>query len=66
MAVEKNDEIIEEEAQVEIDEQPEGLPVDVTIEGEEVREEKPEDDFNANLAENLDERTFLGRFSARL
>ena len=47
MAVEKNDEIIEEEAQVEIDEQPQGLPVDITVEGEEVREEKTEDDFNA-------------------
>ena len=54
MAVEKNNEIIEEELQ----EQPEGLPVDVTIEGEEeVVEERPQDDFNANLSEDMDERT---------
>ena len=54
MAVEKNNEIIEEEIQ----EQPEGLPIDVTVEGEEeVVEERPQDDFNANLAEDMDERT---------
>ncbi len=58
MAVEKNDEIIAEDAQAEeILEQPEGLPVDVEVEGEEVVEERPQDDFNANLAENMDERT---------
>ena len=57
MAIEKNDEIIEEEAQVEEDAQPEGLPVDVSVEGEEEIEERPQDDFNANLAENIDERT---------
>ena len=58
MAVEKNNEIIEEEAQVEEEvEQPEGLPVDVTVEGEEEVEERPQDDFNANLADNMDERT---------
>ena len=60
MAVEKNNEIIEEEARVteEVQEQPEGLPVDVTVEGEEeVVEERPQDDFNANLAEDMDERT---------
>ena len=59
MAVEKNNEIIEEEARVteEVQEQPEGMPVDVTIEGEEeVVEERPQDDFNANLAEDMDER----------
>ena len=54
MAVEKNNEIVEEEIQ----EQPDGLPVDVEIEGEEeVVEERPQDDFNANLAEDMDERT---------
>ena len=54
MAVEKNNEIIEEEIQ----EQPDGLPVDVEIEGEEeVVEERPQDNFNANLAEDMDERT---------
>jgi len=58
MAVEKNNEIIEEEAKVEeVVEQPEGLPVDVQVEGEEVMEEAPNDDFNANLAEDMDERT---------
>ena len=59
MAVEKNNEIIEEEARLteEIQEQPEGLPVDVSVEGEEEVEARPEDDFNANLAENMDERT---------
>ena len=58
MAVEKNNEIIEEEARVSTEgEQPEGMPVDVTIEGEEeVVEERPQDDFNANLAEDMDER----------
>ena len=53
MAVEKNNEVLEEEIQ----EQPQGLPIDVSIEGEEeVVEERPQDDFNANLAENMDER----------
>jgi hypothetical protein len=57
MAVEKNNEIIED-TQVEetIQEQPEGLP-EVTIEGEEEITEAPEQDFNANLAEDMDERT---------
>ena len=54
MAVEKNNEIIEEEIQ----EQPDGLPIDVTVEGEEeVVDERPQDNFNANLAEDIDERT---------
>jgi hypothetical protein len=54
MAIEKNNEVLEEE----IEEQPEGLPIDVTVEGEEeVVEERPQDDFNANLAEDMDERT---------
>ena len=55
MAVEKVTEEIKEE---EIQEEPEGLPVDVSVEGEEeVVEERPQDDFNANLAEGMDERT---------
>ena len=54
MAVEKNNEIVEEEI---IQEQPDGLPIDVTVEGEEVVEERPQDNFNANLAEDMDERT---------
>ena len=61
MAVEKNNEIIEEEARVtdEVVEQPEGSgPIDISVEGEEeVVEERPQDDFNANLAEDMDERT---------
>ena len=53
MAVEK---VTEELAEEEI-EQPEGLPIDVQVEGEEVvPEERPEDDFNANLADEMDER----------
>ena len=57
MAVEKQEpqtEDILEETEVET------LPsdeVDVAVEGEEMPEERPEDDFNANLAESMDERT---------
>ena len=57
MAVEKQEpqtEDILEETEVET------LPsdeVDVSVEGEEMPEERPEDDFNANLAESMDERT---------
>jgi hypothetical protein len=59
MAVEKGiNENIEEETKVEeIQEQPEGLPPEVQIEGEETVEEDVVDDFNANLAEDMDERT---------
>ena len=58
MAVEKNEEIISEDAKVEeVVEQPDGLPIDVQVEGEETVEERPQDDFNANLAEDMDERT---------
>ena len=54
MAVEK----VTEELAEEVTEQPDGLPVDVEIEGEEeVVEERPQDDFNANLAEDMDETT---------
>ena len=54
MAIEK---VKEELAEEEI-EQPDGLPVDVEIEGEEEAvEERPQDDFNANLAEDMDETT---------
>ena len=57
MAVEKQEpqtEDILEETEVET------LPsdeVDVSVEGEEMPEARPEDDFNANLAESMDERT---------
>jgi len=59
MAVEKGvTENIEEETKVEeIQEQPEGLPLGVEVEGEETVEETVSDDFNANLAEDMDERT---------
>ena len=59
MAVEKNEEITEDTKVVdEIQEQPSGLPVDVSIEGEEeIIEERPQDNFNANLAEGMDART---------
>ena len=58
MAVEKNNETIVEEEKIEETEvTPEGLPVEVEVEGEEVVEERPQDDFNANLANNMDERT---------
>jgi len=58
MAVEKNNEEITLEDKIEetIEEQPEGLP-EVEVEGEETVEERPQDDFNANLAESMDERT---------
>src|SRR6056300_452804 len=73
MAVEKNEipeipEITEEE-KVELDQ---GQPIvdeevsEVTVEGEEpAEEERPQDDFNANLAEFMDERT-LGRMASEL
>ena len=55
MAVEKVTEEFKEE--VEGVEEPEGLPVDVEVEGEEtIEEDRPEDDFNANLAMAMDER----------
>ena len=55
MAVEKVTEEIKEE---EILEQPSSDPVEVEVEGEEeVVEESPADDFNANLALAMDERT---------
>ena len=59
MAVEKGiTENIEEETKVEeIQEQPEGLPPEIQIEGQETVEEDPVDDFNANLSEDMDERT---------
>src|SRR5210317_273475 len=69
MAVEKSNipEITEEE-KVELQE---GQPIindevdEVTVEGEEVEEPNIEDDFNANLAENIDERT-LSRMATEL
>ena len=58
MAVEKTLSEQLQEGFEEEQEQPEGLPVDVTVEGEEEEvEERPQDDFNANLADGMDERT---------
>ena len=58
MAIEKeNQEQIEEEVKVEEpQEQPEGLPPDVMVEGEEPVVEDLEEEFTANLAEDMDER----------
>jgi len=70
MAVEKNEipEIAEDET-VELDQ---GQPIideaveEVTVEGEETEmEDRPQDDFNANLAETMDERT-LSRMASEL
>ena len=57
MAVEKeiSENIVDETKVEEIQEQPEGLPPIVEVEGEEVAEENLEDDFGANLAEEMDE-----------
>ena len=55
MAVEKNNDTIV--AEEEITEQPEGLPPEVVVEGEEEVAETPEQDFNANLAEEMDDST---------
>jgi len=59
MAVEKNNPTVFEEKEEEIETTgPMTDEVDVEVEGEEqVTEERPQDDFNANLAENMDERT---------
>jgi len=59
MAVENNNETFTEEDKIEetVVEQPDGLPPEVMVEGEEEVEERPQDDFNANLAETMDERT---------
>ena len=58
MAIEKeNQEQIEEEVKVDTpQEQPEGLPPDVMVEGQEPVVENLEEEFSANLADNMDER----------
>ena len=58
MAIEKeNQEQIEEEVKVDTpQEQPEGLPPEVMVEGQEPVVEDLEDEFSANLAEDMDER----------
>ena len=59
MAIEKDNPTgIEEDIKVEeIKEQPEGLPPEVMVEGQEVEEEQvtPEQEFASNLADNMDE-----------
>ena len=60
MAVEKDNIDISEEEKIE---EGQGTPIvedevdEVSIEGEEEPEVRPQDDFNANLAEFMDERT---------
>src|SRR6056300_1618853 len=60
MAVEKQNPETTDILEEEIQDSPEGVrpEVDVEVEGEEeVVEERPQDDFNSNLAESMDERT---------
>ena len=67
MAIENNNQT-ELDENIEVEEemvQPEGLPPEVIVEGEEQIEEAPEDDFNANLAEDMDERV-LRRLGSEL
>ena len=58
MAIEKeNQEQIEEEVKVDTpQEQPEGLPPEVMVEGQEPVVEDLEEEFSANLADGMDER----------
>jgi len=58
MAIEKeNQEQIEEEVKIQTpQEQPEGLPPEVSIEGQEPVAEDLEQEFSANLADDMDER----------
>ena len=67
MAIENNNQT-ELDENIEVEEemvQPEGLPPEVIVEGEEQIEEAPEDDFNANLAEDMNERV-LKRLGSEL
>jgi len=52
MAIENNNPTEEE-----VLEQPEGLPPEVMVEGEEEAPERPQDDFNANLADEMSDQT---------
>jgi hypothetical protein len=58
MAVEKNIPETEDIVETEVEDSPGGTSeLAVEVEGEEpIEEERPQDDFNANLAENMDER----------
>jgi len=58
MAVEKNIPETEDILETEVEDSPGGTSeLAVEVEGEEpIQEERPQDDFNANLAENMDER----------
>ena len=67
MAIENNNQT-ELDENIEVEEemvQPEGLPPEVIVEGEVQIEEAPEDDFNTNLAEDMDERV-LRRLGSEL
>ena len=59
MAIENNNEnpVTEEDKIDQVQEQPEGLPPEVMVEGEEEAPERPQDDFNANLAEDMSDQT---------
>ena len=66
MAVEKQEPITEDIIEeTEVESLPGNEEVDVAVEGEEVMEEAPSDDFNVNLAESMDERT-LGSMAREL
>jgi hypothetical protein len=57
MAVENQGPLTEDILEEEVESLPGGEEVDVSVEGEEVEDQRPQDDFNANLAEDMDERT---------
>ena len=59
MAIENNNEnpVTEEDKIDQVQEQPEGLPPEVMVEGEEEAPERPQDDFNANLADEMSDQT---------
>ena len=57
MAVENQGPLTEDILEEEVESLPGGEDIDVSVEGEEVEEQRPQDDFNANLAEDMDERT---------
>ncbi|WP_293318152.1 hypothetical protein, partial [Phenylobacterium sp.] len=66
MAVEKNETSITEDLEVDTPQEDVTEEVELSVEGEEPEEElRPQDDFNANLAETMDERT-LSRMASEL
>ena len=66
MAVEKNETSITEDLRVDTPQEDTLEEVELSVEGEEPEEElRPQDDFNSNLAETMDERT-LSRMASEL